>query len=173
MGGNPVYQALGHRWMYHQPRKWSPLSLCLQVHGFGGLPCPSLYGYLSPKFATWSGNIRAPVGRSYATMQKGPIGFVPIGRGNGTPACFVGYVFRVGGSTYTGLFALYGRSEDVDRFCGSFTGGSVLVRYNPASPEISYLNELNDPRFGPLTSTQNPQHLAQAPSFDLQDVMNG
>src|SRR5215469_6033823 len=51
-----------------------------------------------------------------ATMQKGPMGFVPIGGGNGTPACFVGYVFCVGGSTYTGLFGLYGSSEDVDRF---------------------------------------------------------
>jgi hypothetical protein len=28
-----------------------------------------------------------------ATIQKGPAGFVPIGGGEGTPACFVGYVF--------------------------------------------------------------------------------
>ena len=53
-----------------------------------------------------------------ATLQKGPMGFVPIGsgKGNGTPASFVGYVFRVGGSQYTGLFALYGRNEDAERF---------------------------------------------------------
>lgn len=109
------------------------------------------------------------------TIQKGPIGFVPIGsgRGTGAPACFVGYVFRVGGSSYAGLFALYGRSEDVDRYNQNFPGGSIRVRYDPTNPGISYLNELSDPRFGPLTSTQNRQHLAQAPSFDLQDVMDG
>ena len=110
-----------------------------------------------------------------ATLQKGPMGFVPIGngKGKGTPASFVGYVFRVGGSQYTGLFALYGRSEDVERFNRNFPAGSIRVRYDPTNPGISYLKELNDPRFGPLTSTQNPQHLAQAPSFDLQDILDG
>jgi hypothetical protein len=108
-----------------------------------------------------------------ATIQKGPTGFVPIGtgRGNGTPACFVGYAFRVNGSTYTGLFALYGSSEDVERVHKSFSSGSIRVRYDPANPGISYLHELNDPRFGRLAPTQNPQHLRQAPSFDLQDVI--
>ena len=108
-----------------------------------------------------------------ATIQKGPTGIVPIGsgRGNGTPACFVGYAFRKSGSTYTGLFALYGSSDDVEKVHKSFSSGSIRIRYDPANPGISYLNDLNDPRFGPLTPTQNPRHLAQAPSFDLQDVI--
>jgi len=110
-----------------------------------------------------------------ATIQKGPTGFVPIGsgRGQGTPAYFVGYAFRVNDSTYTGLFALYGSRDDVERVRKSFSDGSIRVRYNPANPSISYLNELNDPRFGRLARTQNPQHLAKAPSFDLQDIMRG
>jgi hypothetical protein len=105
-----------------------------------------------------------------ATIQKGPTGFVPIGRGKGTPACFVGYAFQVNGSNYTGLFALYGSSEDVDRVHKDYSSGSIRVRYDPANPGISYLDDLNNPRFGRLAPTQNPQHLAHVPSFDLQDV---
>ncbi len=107
-----------------------------------------------------------------ATIQKGPVGFVPIGGGQGTPASFVGYAFDVNGSTYTGLFALYGSGEDVERVNKSLRG-LICVRYNPANPGISYLNDLNDLRFGPLTPTQNPQHLSQAPAFDLKDVITG
>ncbi len=110
-----------------------------------------------------------------ATIQNGPTGFVPIGsgRGQGTPAWFVGYAFRLNGSTYTGLFALYGSEDEVERVRKHFSGGSIRVRYDPANPSVSYLSELNDPRFGRLAPTQNPQHLAQAPSFDLQDIMRG
>jgi len=103
-----------------------------------------------------------------ATIQKGPVGFVPIGGGEGTPACFVGYTFRVNGSTYTGVFALYGSGDGVELAHKKFSSGLIRVRYDPANPCTSYLNELNDPRFGSLTPTQNPQHLAQAPSFDLK-----
>jgi hypothetical protein len=53
----------------------------------------------------------------------------------------------------------------------TFSSASIRVRYDPANPGISFLKELNDPRFGSLAPTQNPQHLAQAPSFDLQDVL--
>jgi len=49
-----------------------------------------------------------------ASIQKGPTGFVPIGRGQGTPACFLGYCFSVKDSTCTGLFALYGSRDDVE-----------------------------------------------------------
>ena len=116
-------------------------------------------------------SVRWPV--TDATIQKGGQGLVPIGggRGQGKPACFIGYTFCVGGSTYTGLFALYGRRDEVERVHQGLSSGSIRIRYNPANPTISYLNELNDPRFGGLVPTQNPEHLAQAPSFDLQDVM--
>jgi hypothetical protein len=106
-----------------------------------------------------------------ATIQKGPTGFVPIGGGQGTPACFVGYAFQVNGSTFVGLFGLYGWNDDVERVSKNFSGGSIRVRYDPTNPAVSYLNDLNDPRFGRLTPTQNPQHLERAPSFDLQDIL--
>ena len=114
-------------------------------------------------------SIRWPV--IEATIQKGPVGCVPIGGGHGTPATFAGYAFRVNGSIYTGVFALYGSSNDVETVNKSLSSGSIRVRYNPADPSISYLDDLKDQRFGHLTPTQNPEHLMQAPSFDLQDVM--
>ena len=50
-----------------------------------------------------------------ATIQKGPTGLVPVvGRGP-TSACFIGYCFSVEGERYTGLFALYGREDNVER----------------------------------------------------------
>ena len=97
-----------------------------------------------------------------AMIQKGPTGFVPIGRGEGTPACFVGYAFQLNGSTYTGLFALYGRRDDVESVRKNFSSGLIRVRYNPADPSISYLNELNDPRFG---SRGRPSFLATTADF--------
>src|SRR5260370_33918058 len=108
-----------------------------------------------------------------ATIQKGPTGFVPIGSGHGqgTPAYFVGYAFRANDSTYTGLFALYGSRDDVERVRKNFSNGSIRVRYNPSDPIISYLNELKDPRFGRLMPTQNPQHLTKAPSLHLHDII--
>jgi hypothetical protein len=106
-----------------------------------------------------------------ATMQKGPTGFVPFGRGEGIPAFFVGYTFLVGGEIYTGIFALYGNSDDVDRVRKNFPGGLIRVRYKPTDPRVSFLRELNDPRFVRLTATQNPQHLSKVPSFDLQDAI--
>ncbi len=107
-----------------------------------------------------------------ATIQKGPTGFVPIGRGEGTPACFIGYTFCLNGSTYTGLFALYGNRDEVERVHKNLSSGSVRVRYKPDNPSTSFLRELNDPRFEHLVPTQNPQHLARAPLFDLQDVIS-
>ena len=106
-----------------------------------------------------------------ATVQKGPIGFVPIGQGEGTPACFIGYIFSVNGSTYAGMFALYGRRDKVENVHKSFPSGPIRVQYDPANPSISCLADLRDPRFDSLVPTQNPAHLSNAPLFDLQDLI--
>lgn len=102
-----------------------------------------------------------------ATIQKGPMGFVPIGRGEGTPACFIGYCFSVKGATYIGVFALYGSRDDVERVHKNFPSGSIRIRYKPANPSVSCLVDLHDQRFERLVPTQNPVHLANAPLFDL------
>jgi hypothetical protein len=106
-----------------------------------------------------------------ATIQKGPIGFVPVGRGEGTPACFIGYVFLANGAKYSGMFALYGSRDDVERVYRSFPSGSIRVQYDPANPSVSSLADLRDPRFDCLVPTQNPVLLLNTPSFDLQDLI--
>jgi|ERR1700693_376152 len=106
-----------------------------------------------------------------ATVQKGPIGFVPIGKGEGTPACYIGYIFSVNGATHAGMFALYGSSDNVERVHKSFPVGSIRVKYDPANPDVSYLVDLRDPCFDSLVPTQNPTHLSNAPPFDLQDLV--
>jgi hypothetical protein len=106
-----------------------------------------------------------------ATIQMGPIGFVPIGRGEGKPACFIGYVFSVNGAGYAGMFALYGSRDNVERVHKSFPSGLIRVQYDPANPSVSSLADLRDPRFDCLVATQNPAHLSNAPSFDLQDLI--
>ena len=106
-----------------------------------------------------------------ATIQRGPIGFVPIGKGEGTAACFIGYAFSVNGSTHAGMFALYGNRDNVETVHKSFPSGSIRVQYDPANPSVSCLADLRDPRFGSLVPTQNPAHLSNAPSFDLQDLI--
>ena len=102
---------------------------------------------------------------------EGPDGLVPVvGRGP-TSACFIGYCFSVEGKRYTGLFALYGREENVERVHKNFPSGSIRVRYNPADPSVSSLVDLLDPRFEDLEATQNPAHLVNAPLFDLEDAI--
>ena len=106
-----------------------------------------------------------------AAIQKGPTGLVPVvGRGP-TSACFIGYCFSVEGKRYTGLFALYGREDNVERVHKNFPSGSIRVRYNPADPSVSSLVDLRDPRFEDLEATQNPAHLVNAPLFDLKDAI--
>jgi Protein of unknown function (DUF3592) len=107
-----------------------------------------------------------------ATIQKGPTGMLNDDRrGNGMPAWFVGYSFKVNNSIYTGRFALYGNSGEVDRVRRDFPAGSIRVKYDPANPNISFLKESKDSRFGRLTPTQNPGQLKHFPSFDLQDLI--
>ena len=106
-----------------------------------------------------------------AIIQRGPTGLVPVGGRGPTSACFFGYCFSVEGERYTGLFALYGPEDDVERVHKNLPSGSIRVRYNPADPTVSSLVNLRDPRFEDLVPTQNPAHLAKAPLFDLKDAI--
>ena len=72
---------------------------------------------------------------------------------------------------YGGFFALYGDEIHVSEMSGRLAGGSILIRYDPSDPGVSYLADYNDPRFDGLTATQNPEWLDQSPVFDLQDVI--
>jgi hypothetical protein len=106
-----------------------------------------------------------------ATLQKGAVGRISFGRGDSSPATFMGYVYIVQGVRYAGFFALYGDDSQVRRLQDGLTGAHIQIRYNPSDPNVSYLVDYKDSRFDGLAATQNPEWLDQSPAFDLQDAV--
>ena len=106
-----------------------------------------------------------------AVIQRGAVGPVSIGKGalNG---CFLGYAFQVNSTRYAGFFVIF---CDEDKVAGQLQrdlpGTSVEIHYVPSDPNISYLADVYDPRFGWQGANQNPDYLSQAPAFDLADAM--
>jgi hypothetical protein len=85
-----------------------------------------------------------------ATVQTGALGGIFFGKGASAAATFVGYAF------------------DLHR---RLAGSVIPIRYDPSDPNISFLVESADPRFGGLAVAQNPEYLSQSPAFDLQDAL--
>ena len=109
-----------------------------------------------------------------ATIQPGGLGTIIMGRqGNAYAACFLGYGFEAVGMRRAGLFALYGDDGTVEMVNKSLPGCAIKILYNPDDPDSSALLYSEDARFQGLGMTQDPGLLAQAPSFDLKDVMGG
>ena len=108
-----------------------------------------------------------------ATIQKGATGAVSAGRGATAHAAFIGYAYIVGGVRYANYFVLIGDSEHVQRLQDNLAGSNLKIRYNPADPNISFLEDYYDPCFEGLTARQSPEWMNQAPAFDLQDAIRG
>ncbi len=106
-----------------------------------------------------------------ATIQKGAVGVVSAGRGGTAPAAFIGYAYIVGGVRYANYFVLIGDSEHVQRLQDNLAGSQLKIRYNPADPNISFLDDYYDARFEGLSARQSPEWMDQAPAFDLQDAI--
>lgn len=107
-----------------------------------------------------------------ATIQPGGLGQISKGRQGGIyAACFLGYSFEAGGLRRAGLFALYGDEVIVGMVSKSLPGCAIKILYNPDDPDTSAMLYSEDARFQGLKMTQDPALLAQAPSFDLKDVM--
>jgi hypothetical protein len=106
-----------------------------------------------------------------ATVQRGCVGKISVGKGGSIPAAFLGYAYLVQGVRYAGLFAICGDDTEVRKLNEGLAGCSIQIRYNPSSPSVSFLVDESDPRFDGLTETQNPDRLGQSPSFDLQDAI--
>ena len=102
-----------------------------------------------------------------ATIQKAGIGIVPLGKG-GTPGSFFGYSFTVQGTRYAGLFVFASDQETVESLQKKLAGQMIQIRYSPLDPDVSYLADPSDPRFGGLTASQNPDWLAQAPDTGIR-----
>jgi hypothetical protein len=106
-----------------------------------------------------------------ATLQKGALGRISFGRGATAPAAFMGYAYTIGGVRYAGFFALYGEETAIQALHVSLPGSLIQIRYNPANPDVSFLADYKDSRFGSSEATQNSEWLAQAPPFDLQEAI--
>jgi hypothetical protein len=106
-----------------------------------------------------------------ATIQKGALGGVSVGRGASVPASFMGYAFVVNNVRYAGLFAVCGDQPFLHRLSQSICGQTIQIRYNPSDPNMSFLVDYYDPRFGGKVATQNPERLESAPPFDIQDTI--
>jgi hypothetical protein len=106
-----------------------------------------------------------------ATLQKGAIGRVPVGKGASVPAAFLGYAYIVQGVRCAGFCALYGDDAKVRRLHDDLPGEEIQVRCDPSDPNVSFLKDYDDPRFDGLRATQNPDWLSRCPEFNLQDAV--
>lgn len=108
-----------------------------------------------------------------AAIQKGSIGPISFGWGVAVPAAFFGYSFIVQGIRRAGIFAIYGTQDEciLRSLEERLARASIDIRYDPSDLGVSYLVNLQDPRFDGLTVTQNPEQLSQAPEFHIRDVI--
>lgn len=82
---------------------------------------------------------------------------------------FIGYVYKVGEIRHKGSFAIAGDSGQVAHLIESLPGKIVKVRYDPARPEASMLDDPHDAVFGGLLVSQQPEHLMDAPRLRFPD----
>lgn len=108
-----------------------------------------------------------------ATVQKGAMGKVRVGRYGSVPASFLGYTYNVQGMRYGGYFVLCGKEATIKDLHEILPDQHIQIRYRPSDPNTSFLLDYKDSRFNGLKATQSPELLNQAPAFDLQDAIRG
>jgi hypothetical protein len=83
----------------------------------------------------------------------------------------LGYAYVVEGVRYAGYFVIFGDEEKARRLQGELADVPVQIRYDPSNPNVSYLVNLYDSRFGGVGANQNPERLDQAPAFDIAETL--
>jgi hypothetical protein len=78
---------------------------------------------------------------------------------------FFGYAYLLNGTRYAALFALVCGEERANQLQNTVTG-DITIRYNPADPNVSFLRDPYDQRFGGIVATQNPEWLDQGGNLD-------
>jgi hypothetical protein len=92
-----------------------------------------------------------------AIIQAGFVGLVP----EDTRAASFQYQFTANDKLYSGRFLVIVNEERATKLLKEIDGQSVLVRYNPHRPDISFLTDCYDSRLGGEVATQNPYWLGQ------------
>jgi hypothetical protein len=103
-------------------------------------------------------------------IQRGAIGPVKMGKGS-VNGCFLGYSFQVAETRYAGFFVIFCDHDKSAQLQKGLPGATLQVRYKLSDPNVSYLADRQDPRFGWQGASQNPEYLNQAPAFDLEDAL--
>jgi hypothetical protein len=105
-----------------------------------------------------------------AVIQRGAIGPVNMGKG-AVNGCFLGYSFQAAETRYAGFFVIFCDHDKSAQLQKELPGATLQVRYKRSDPNVSYLADRQDPRFGWQGASQNPEYLNQAPPFDLKDAV--
>jgi hypothetical protein len=105
-----------------------------------------------------------------AIIERRSIGPVSIGKGalNG---CFLGYSFSVAGARYAGFFVVFCSEDEAARMQKELPGSPVNVRYKISDPNVSFLLDRQDSRFGWQGAGQDPEYLNQAPASELAETL--
>jgi hypothetical protein len=83
-------------------------------------------------------------------------------------AAFFAYAFAVQGVEYIGTFlASWNGEEGAEELAKSLLDAKIAIRYKPADPTISVIDNFDDLRFRGGIASQNPDWLSQAPTFRL------
>ena len=76
--------------------------------------------------------------------------------GKGGRAAFFTYQFDLQSNSYAGRFALATNEERGSKLLDDLDGLPIEVRYDPRRPNLSFLVNPYDSRFGGVAATQNP-----------------
>lgn len=87
-----------------------------------------------------------------ATIHADSVGSI----GKGGRAAFFTYQFDLRSKSYAGRFALATNEDRGSKLLNDLDSLPIEVRYNPRRPNLSFLVNLYDSRFGGVAATQNP-----------------
>ncbi len=104
-----------------------------------------------------------------AVIQKGGVRPLAGSKGSRVYGSFFGYAYILNGTRYAALFALICGQERAEQLQNR-VNGDITIRYNPADPNVSFLCDPYDQRFGGIAATQNPEWLNQEGDLDTTSL---
>jgi hypothetical protein len=104
-----------------------------------------------------------------AAIQKGGVRPLAGSKGSRVYGSFFGYAYILNGTRYAAFFALICGEERAKQLQNTING-DISVRYNPVDPNVSFLSDPYDQRFGGITATQNPEWLNRGGGLDTTSL---
>jgi hypothetical protein len=76
-----------------------------------------------------------------ATVQKGSMGKVRVGKYGSIPASFLGYTYNAQGIRYGGYFVLFGKDATIQGLHETLPGQHIQIRYSPSDPNMGLVGD--------------------------------